>query len=238
MKSESLIVKFFENTLSPEELTEFNELMDNNEDFRKEVEFQKELKEVILLSDRENIKQELKAIEPGARKSKFKMWPIAASFVVLLGISAFWWFSDPNVNPEELFDAQFEPYRNVVQPIERGSDTKDLRILAFRAYEEGNYDIALEGFNNLLEKYNDSRIHFYKANVLLQLGKTEEAIDILEKNMTEADSLVEKHHWYLALAYLKIGEDDKAISQLKPLINNPNSEYKKKEAQALLNKIN
>ena len=237
MKSESLIVKFFENTLSPEEFREFNTLLDTDEAFKKEVEFQKELKEVITLNDRETIKQGLQQLESGAQKKKFRIWPIAASVLVLLGISSFWLFNNQSVNPEELFDVQFEPYRNVVQPIERGSDTTDLKNLAFRAYEERDFDTALKGFNTLLAIQNDLKIQFYKANVLLELGDTEEAINILEKNIILSDTLVEKHHWYLALGYLKTGNSEKAISQLKPLIDNPNSDYKKKESKALLKKI-
>ncbi len=236
MKSESLIVKFFEKTLTTEELHEFNKLMANDSDFRKEVEFRNELKDVITLDDRETIKHELKDLESNIPKKNIRIWPIAASLVILLGVSSFWFFGNQTANSEDLFNTNFEPYRNVVQPIERGNDTTDPKIDAFIAYESKDYDNALKGFNMLAED-NDAVIQFYKANTLLKLGNTDEAIRILKQNITLTDTLTEKHYWYLALAYIKADNFEEAKEKLKYLINNPNSEYKKEEAKKLTKKL-
>lgn len=237
MKNESLIVKFFENTLSAEELKEFNELMANDEGFRKEVEFRNELQDVITLDDREQIKKEIQNWDTPKNKLRFKPWQIAASILVLLGVSAFWFLSRPALNPEALFATHFKPYRNVVQPIVRGDDSMDVKSLAFSKYEKGLYQDALDDFNSLLEDSDDATIKFYKANTLLQIGQTEKAIIILEDNLVKTDSLLEKHQWYLALAYMKIGKFEASKEQLNHIINNLDSEYKKAEARALVKKL-
>ena len=133
MKNESLIVKFFENTLSKEETHQFNTLMVNDLDFKKEVEFRKRLTEVITLDDRETIKQELRDLENTISKKRRRIWPIAASFILLLGISSFWFLRNQTTNSEDLFNTNFTPYKNVIYPIVRGENSDDLKTKAFIA---------------------------------------------------------------------------------------------------------
>jgi len=234
MKNESLIVKFFENALSEEERQAFDALMTSDENFRKEVALRQELQEVITLDDRETLKQELQALEQPKTSKKPWLLPVAASVVILLGVSSFWFFGNQAQSTEDLFNSHFEPYRNVVQPIERGDSSASPRVNAFKAYEQGNYTEALNGFNELIKTDNDPTIKFYKANTLLKTGNTEKAIVLLESNMKQTDSLAEKHHWYLALAYIKNGNLEAAKTQLNLLLNNPDSEYKKIESKQLL----
>lgn len=237
MNSESLIVRFFENTLSEEERQEFDRRMESDEDFKREVAFRKELKEAITQDDRETIKQELQALENPIARKKPWLWSAAASLLILVGISSFWFFGNQTLDTDDLFNTHFEPYRNVVQPIERGDASEDTRTQAFKAYEQGSYKDALNGFNTLTKTSNDPIIQFYKANTFLELGETEKAITILESNMTLTDSLLEKHRWYLALAYMKVEKLEEAKKQLEHLLTNPNSEYKKEAAKNLLKEL-
>ena len=238
MKRESLIVKFFENTLSEEERLEFETLMDSDEEFKKEVAFREELASVITLDDREAIKQELQALEQPTIQRKSWLLPIAASLVVLLGISSFWFFGNQTASPEDLFNTHFEPYRNIVEPIVRGDANESIEVKAFAAYEQKDYGLALSYLNVLLkEDSNNNTLRFYKANVLLQLNKGKEAADIFKENLKLSDTLLEKNQWYLALSYIKLNQFDLAKQQLDELIKNPKSDYKKKEATFLLKKL-
>ena len=234
MKSESLIVKFFENTLSEAERQEFDALMASDEDFKKEVAFRKELTEVITLDDRETIKQELQGLDQPKINRKPWLWPVAASVILLLGISTFWFLGNKTATPQALFDAHFEPYNNVVHPIVRG-DSTDLKTEAFIAYEAKNYEEALNAFNTLLNEHTDATILFYKANVLMQLNANEEAILILKDNSDIPEILKQQQQWYLALAYIKAKANEKAKSTLKALIKS--SSYKQKEAEKLLKQL-
>lgn len=234
MINESLIVKFFENSLSEKERLEFENLMESDSEFQEEVQLREALKDAITKQDRNNIKQELQSFESSSDKNApFINWRIAASIVILIGLSAFWFLRTNTLNSEELFVQYFEPSRNLVQPIVRGESPKDIKSQAFTAYETKNYEEALSYFDQMLEQNNDKTISFYKANVLLELNKTEEAITIFNDNLKTSDSLEVKNKWYLALALLKINDIEQAKKQLQDLVDT-DSKFKANQVQELL----
>lgn len=235
MDKSDYIIKHFEGTLSNEELKEFNTLLITDNDFKEAFEFQKELQETLVLNDREQLKEEIQSWDTDRKKHDFKPWLIAASFIILLTIPSFWYFGQSDLSNEDLFATNFEPYRNVVHPIVRGENSDDLKIKAFIDYEAKNYKEALNSFNVLLNEGNDATISFYKANTLMQLNKTNEAIPILETNVKNSDTLQDRNLWYLALAYLKNNDTDASKKTLKRLLSQ--SEFKSKEATILIKNI-
>jgi len=161
-------------------------------------------------------------------------WLAAASIVLLLGLSYFL-LPDNKTDSNELFASYFEPYRNVIQPIERGTVQQDEKTLAFMAYEKGEYKKAIELFTKLYANSKESYYLFYNANALLKIEKPEEAVPLLLAHLKTKDTLTEKTNWYLALAYLKLKDKDKAKAVLKEVI--AKGSYKTKEANELLEKF-
>ncbi len=49
-----------------------------------------------------------------------------------------------------------------------------------------------------------------------------------------SDEFSDKSKWFLALAYLQKNENEKAISELSLVANNPDSTFKKQEAKEIL----
>jgi len=133
---------------------------------------------------------------------------------------------------DELFSSYFVPYKNVIQPIERGSSLQDEKTIAFTAYEKGDYKKAFTLFSKLYTVTNESYYLFYQANALLKLEKAKEAVPILIQHLSTKDTLVQKSRWYLALAYLKLNNENKAKEMLKKVVSD--GDYKKKEANELL----
>ena len=166
-----------------------------------------------------------------------KNWLIAASFIVILGVSSFW-FLNKEANSEKLFAEYYAPYQNVVQPISRTDKTKNTKTLAFENYELKNYTKALKGFDVLLlkEKENDV-ITFYKAIIYLELNEPQNAINLLKNNFKNSANWNDKKNWYLALAYLKIDNQIEAkrvlIELSKMKIN-----FKRKATLSLLKSLN
>lgn len=237
MDNKELIAKHFTQKLSQEEQKEFDRLLATDPKFANEVTFQKDLKIAIKKEEQETLKKQLQDFEAEKNSDfNYKNWLVAASVVVLLGISSFWYFNN-STDPQELYVENFEPYRNVVQPIVRGETKTDLKTKAFTAYETKNYTDALQYFNELLKENPDETIAFYKANVLLELNKTEEAVAILQNNLMVTDSLDAKTNWYLALAYLKISDIINAKKHLKIVNSNPLNDYKKEEAKKVLSQL-
>ena len=237
MNKKELIEQYFTKKLSHEAQKEFDHLMLTDPEFAKEVRFQNNLKAAIEKEEQDALKLQLQGFEVEENSIfNYKKWLVAATVAVLLGVSGFWYFNS-SIDTQKLYAENFEPSRNVVQPIVRGDAKTDLKTKAFTAYEMKNYTKALQYFNELLKENPDETIAFYKANVLLELNKTIEAVAIFKDNLKTTDSLDAKNNWYLSLAYLKIGDIKNAKKQLKILDSNPLGDYKKEEAKKVLEQL-
>ena len=236
MDKSELIARYVLHTLSDEEQQVFDDYLLNDPEFAKEVKFQADLKRVISNEEQIKAKKQLEDLEstiPSNKKTQ-RTWMAVASFILLLGVTAFWYVTKP-VNTDTLFEAYFEPYRNVVQPIVR-SQTDSLNKIqkAFNAYELKMYDEAIPLFDVLLAEDDNATYMFYKANILLEKSEIEEAISLLEKSEeTIPESFKDKHLWYSALAYLKQNNLENAKASLLEL-QGTKSEYKAEEVQKLI----
>lgn len=237
MNHQYLIDKFFESSLSEQEQTLFDQLLTEDPEFRKEFELQQDLSEVIGHHERNEMKKQLQSIEANQKKPTRKRWYIAAAVTLLIVFSGVWYSQNHTPDPDAIFAEYYQPYRNVLSPIVRNSDDTNLISVAFTAYEQGRHKEAIQHFNKLEDEHDPEIIRFYKANSLLALGRTEEAIAILEKNIASVDTLQEKHNWYLALAHLKMNNTAEAVRYLQILNKDASSEYKKKEVGYLLKKL-
>ena len=245
MNKEDLIEKYFTDTLSNEERILFDKLLQNDQEFKEEFIFRKELKQSIAHQQRETIKKTLQGFEDNLNRKKvfpLKYWLAAASVVLVLSLGYFA-FSKYNASqPEKLFASNFTPYENVVHPTVRNSKDESIESKAFSAYDNGSYYKAINLFNSV-ENKEDDYIRFYKAMSFLALSKNQEAIDLLLPLATnpEASSAKYKWHakanWYLGLAYLNNNETDRAKSQFNVVINHPACDFKKEEAKEIMSQI-
>ena len=238
MEHPELIEKYIQNRLSAEEELVFNKLLKNNSAFKEEVELHAKIKKVVTHEDDTNFRNLISDIENKARstsyKRSYKKWLVAASIILLFGLG----YNSINSNTtstQELFASYFEPYRNVVHPIERSTEQQDKKAIAFMAYEKGEYEKAITLFTELYNSSKEPYYLFYKANALLKLEKADEAIPLLLEHLKTKDTLTEKTKWYLALAYLKIEDSEKAKALLNTIITE--GAYKNKEAEELLKKF-
>lgn len=237
-----LIDRYFENALSPKERLEFNDLLQNDESFRNEFLFHKDLKTVISRHQNQELKETLGKFESNLNKSsKFSVvpakWIAAASLALLLSVGS--WMVKNYVFPssERIFETYYEPYPNTVMPIVRGAELHTIEYRAFLAYEAGDYHKAINLFNSV-ENTEDKYIQFYRALCLLSVDKTDEAIQILMP-LTDPSSgtlqnidCSQKATWYIGLAYLKQGKEKEAM-YFMDILRNQNQElrFKKKEAE-------
>jgi tetratricopeptide (TPR) repeat protein len=237
MKTEKLILKYINNTLSKEDKLVFDKLMETDKPFREEVTFHSNLKKVTEKKDDDDFKELISNIESKfyTPKKNYKKWYIAAAIIALIGISYF--FSTTFNSNEKLFTANFKPYRNIMQPVVRGDENDELKSQAFNAYENKNFEKAINLFDKILVNNGNSSIQFYKANALLALDKVDEAIVLLKNDISIQDSFHEKRYWFLALAYLKKSDIKNSRKNLTLLLEVPKSTYKKKEAKQLIKKF-
>lgn len=241
MKNLDLIEGYFENSLNAKQRIEFNELIQTDEEFKKEFLFQKDLKRVITQHQNEELKDALVQFESKLKRNfRFGVlpskWVAAASLALILSFGS--WAVKNYVFPsnERIFDNYFEPYRNTVLPIVRGEEMNTIEYRAFLAYESGEYHKAINLFNSV-ENKGEKYVPFYKAMCYLSVDKTQAAIETLLPIAEGSDGSIEdldwqqKAEWYLALAYLKQDQEQEALYYLNKLRDqNQELRFMKEEA--------
>ena len=117
---------------------------------------------------------------------------------------------------KEIYLSYFEPYPNVIAPVVReGQKPDSLNSKPFLYYDQGDYKAAAKAFGLLFNESNESYALLYQGISLLALGKTNDAISLLEGiDWTFEPSFTAIAYWYLALAYLETGQVPKAKSYL------------------------
>lgn len=233
MEQEVLIQRYVAETLTKPQMEEVARRMEVDAEFKAEVDDYKLIASGIKISEKQQLKERLKAIEhKNVSKGKsFKVWRIAASIALLIGLGIFYVFLTSN-STENLYASNFEPYPNTLQPVVRDTPGNP----AFIAYEAGNYDTAISEFEILLQNKNDSDIQFYLAMSFLNSGAFGKALDNLKSLSTSNTRYLAQVHWYSALAYLKEGDKTLALQSLKTL-EKLNSTYKIEERGLLENKL-
>lgn len=245
MNNFDLIDRYFENSLSPKEQLLFNDLLQNDQEFKNEFVFRKDLKKVIAASQQEDLKSTLGQFENKIHKNSRlmflpKKWLVAASIMILASVGIYSVKSTYFPTNEAIYQSYFTSCRNTIQPVVRGENPNTIEYRAFVAYEAHDYYKAINLFNSVADP-NAAYINFYKGLSYLEINKSSRAIELLlpiskATNLQgKSANFSEKANWYLALAYIKNKDDEKAIKQLSYIINQPADTYKKEEAQEVLN---
>ncbi|MFN3851348.1 MAG: tetratricopeptide repeat protein [Spirosomataceae bacterium] len=237
---ELLIEKYFENNLTESEKAQFEVLINSNATFKDAVEFEKNLKNAIHHKERNELKNQLKSIEK-KQETKVVAMPrwiwLAAASVIIVG-AALWLFIFKTPTNEDLFAQNFQVYPNVIAPSVRGTSTTDGdKKLAFELYEQEKYKEAIEIFEKTAKETKEEYPAFYVGQCYMALGDYQKAISsfsgaVLTDEKFPFDT---QRKWYLALAYLKIGDKENAKLILELLTNYENVQTQK--ATELLEKL-
>ena len=233
---EELIQKYFKESLSEEELVEFNQLRAIDDNFVKEVIDYQSVLLAVQSAEREELKRNLQLLEKKkAKNSMYKKLAVAASFIGVIGIGSLI-FSNMHPSGKTLFAKNFEAYPNVVAPITRSVKPTKESEKYFVAYEKGEYKMAIEGFKKQLKSEDNGDIRFYIAMSYLNSENEDVALkelQLIKKNTTDFYPQVV---WYQALIHIENENFDSAKELLNELIALESS-YKKKEAKELLEEI-
>ena len=232
MDKDVLIQKYLQGKLNEAEEQLFQEYMENDPTFANEIPFHEDLNYAFAKADYDQTKAQLQSFYKEEKQSVWRKWSIAASVIVLLGLGSLWYVNSSDTT-QNLYAQYFEPYKNTVQPIVRGETTKNMKILAFTAYDDGAYEKAIGFFDDLLASNPDPVIAFYKANAQMKIGKTNAAIETLKSRIQKTDTIYGEAQWYLALGYLKLEDAENAKKSLKEFLET-NTRFKREAARELL----
>jgi hypothetical protein len=188
------------------------------------------LQKMIQQEGRERLRSELKSwdskINDGNKKMKKSIiigwrW-IAAACVILLS-SVFIFKSINNVS-KDVFAEFFEPYPNVVAPLQKGIDENNTYQNAFRQYELSNYKKAESAFKELPQ--NDPNVIFYHAMTMIINGKHVEASEKLELLASSSEHAYrDATEWYISLLKLESGDFDNCTNSLKRIAGNSDHSF-------------
>lgn len=159
----------------------------------------------------------------------------AAAVALLFLVNRF--FIESHLSSEELY-AEYNTWENLPSLTVRG-DNQQYLAKGEAMFVNKEYTEAIPLFTS----YLTSNPEITNPHVLTYLGIAYLESDNFEKALTTFEQLLRSNtlendtaYWYIALTYLKQGNDKKAIDNLKLLRNNPDNFYYKK-AGALLSKL-
>lgn len=205
MKSENLIEKYFNGSLSKEEFLELEKRIDEDEKLRFSFYEQLEVQKAIPKIKHQPLKDRFKKLEENQKRKRNRKWPIYAASIAAILTTIFLLY-DPAVNNEMLFAEHFRVYPNVILLSNRGENNKeDFVKEAFLLYETKNYKKASDAFNKLYSISKEDYFLFYQGISLLADNNFQKGIDVLENYNWEKNNsdFTQKANWYLGLAYLK-----------------------------------
>jgi len=210
------IDNYLADQMTPEENDDFLNDLRNDKDLREEAQMMalmiKEMKEEQAQQDSEVIGEVLasKELDKKAKTISIIRWPlsIAAMFILIFGATLLW---NRQSDSDTLFSEYYTPY--TMQGESRGGDSDVEKELATLFNQIGTADDI--------------------TPVINQLQKIHDSIDSEYEYSLYADDIT----WYLALAYIKDKNIDKARSLLKQLTEE-GDEKTKNRARKLIEYIN
>ena len=245
MKHEELIQKYIQGTLSTAEQTQFDALLKDDLDFAKKVTEHENVHAAIKANEKDDLKTHLQQFEAKQNETHTSKKPfnknirlaIAVVLLLFFGLIGNYIIQQANMN-ETLYATYFEPYPNALQPITRGQSDGTLITDAMIAYEAKNYEDAIKVFDIIQAGFDNpsTEISFYKAMSLLNLGKENEALDILREIKHAKTRFTPQIYWYGALIHIKLDENEKALKALT-YMDRIKTTFKSKEREILKAKL-
>jgi len=241
---QALIEAYLGNEISEKEKAAFEEKLKTDSKFGDTVNLYLQAKEVLMQEGKTELRKMLdeelassnKKGGPAFLKYRFA---VAAAVLLLISISALYYFLSPPPTPIELFAEYYDPAqsasRNISPEIEGEWQT------AVMLYEQQEYEGALAAISVLLEDSTFAVKHggearLYQAICHLESKNYLAALSALEQIRVESMKYYPEREWYTALCYLGLNQKNSAISMLEQITKNEHHVYAK-EARQLLNKL-
>lgn len=237
MNNETLIQDYIANRLSTNQRAEVEHLLETDSDFKAEFESHKDMAVAFKIAEAKHLKTHFQQLENTLpkEKSNFKTVKYAALAIASVLVIGLCYNIFNTTSGNDLFEDHFEISPNTYQPVTR-SNNSDKDNTAFIAYENGNYELAENEFETLLEINNNPNIRYYYAASLLNQSKYDLALEQFQiLNKIDFD-YNDESIWYTALIYIRKEDYALAKTYLKKL-GNKKSTFKVENRKELLEVI-
>ena len=240
------IEQFIAGELEGVHLQKFEQKLQTDKSLKAELKLHQKVQEMMQKQAEEQLKSELKTIinsadngQQGGKvvsisRRKWAFWAAAAMLFLVAGPVYFILVNQPT-SGQDLFAQHFEPY-DINMGLRGSSEAVDIQKLqtqAKAAYEQKNYDTAIDLLTQLSEKEPA------KPDYKLYIGLSQLASDnpdlaspIFESLSTDP-TFDEVAEWYLAMCYLKKEKLEMAKAKLGNIAAKSNHEFKKQAAEIL-----
>ena len=243
-RDEHLIDQYLLGQLSEADQRLFQERMQAS-DFQAALSEAQELMGVFQSAGRDQLKAEMKNWEqklqnsnkesnaPAKTISLNRILAIAAS-ILLLAFIGYFWLSSEN-GEQKLFADNYQPYPNVVAPIEKGDADEDPTKKAFQEYELGNYEKAINLFEQIMTNQD---ANLFLAISHIELGNDQKAKELLIQIINQPeDRFLIPANWYLGLLNVKEGNLEAAKKYLNVVSKDTEYQVLQSKAKSLLNQL-
>ncbi len=212
---------FLDGSMSPDEQTAFSSQVEKEEQLKKDVNLQQQLRQGIAYGSQLDLRSRLAGIHQEYQQSKdiqegkviplnrgmWTRWAAAAAMIIGALTILFLIQSDPT--GPELFASNYEAY--ALKSTTRSPGQDDITDLAVQAYQAGDYDIAIARLQAALETDSEhAPLQLALAVSLWETGQTEEAIAALDP-ILDHPLLQDQANWYGAL--FQLAQDNTAAAK-------------------------
>lgn len=210
------VERFYNGTMSKQEHLNFELRLDEDSQFRTQVE---DIKTLILGIENQSLKEQLDTFHEDIPKSSptkpsgfnfSNIRKLAAAAVILIAITSVWYFMTPQT--DRLYAKYFTPDPGL--PTTMSSNANFEFYDAMVNYKQGDFKTAIEKWEAI--KVKNDTLNYFLGVAHLANKNEKDAVAFLEKATQNSDfTLSNEAFYYLGLAYLKDGNIEKAKLNLK-----------------------
>jgi TolA-binding protein len=235
-KYTTLIERYFDKELSPEEIAQVAKFRERDVDFQKEFELFEKANKVISLLTISDLKEEIKVlrehkISNSQKVSSLRGMKVAASILLLAVVGV--GFYAQQFSSKSIYDNSYFPAGDYITNMDAEMSTMEK---AMELYNKESFLAAIDAFAEIGNTNPENQVaKFYLGQSLLQAGQDEQAI----KTLSEVSGDYQPEAlWYVALTQLKMGNDAVALETLERIISANKDEAFVIKAKGLKRKLN
>ncbi|MEL6630759.1 MAG: hypothetical protein AAFQ83_04800 [Bacteroidota bacterium] len=247
-----LIERYFLGALSVKEKELVETRVKEDEAFAQAFQLQKQLVQVVDAQMEADFKAQLQEVEqrmnssengaPSSQARSIPRWLYAVAAALLVLLIGYWLLplTSPETTPtnQALFADHFQPYRNLVVPIQRSQDSLSTLESAFLSYEKQEYAQAAAQMTMLYQAdSSQTALLFYGGISYLAFDQPDDAIFLLQAYLLEKNEFQDEAKWYLAWAFLLKDKNTQARELWGEVAESATDQNLRKQAEEVLSEM-
>lgn len=212
------------NTMQAQQRLQFEEEMSGDSLLRNEVELQQKLIAAVETGAFLTPQQpDTASAQPKIRNDRFRFVWYAAAVVAVLFVISLWFSRHQQPASQRLFVTYFQPDPGL--PVQMSSTSAYIFYDGMVSYKEGDYIQAISKWEQVASEqgYSDT-LHYYIGVARLNNNEPQAAQRHLTTVAAMEGAFRQKAVWYLALSYLRTGDDISTAQWLKQIPDDERAE--------------